>query len=134
MIQAREGLVSYPQGMYFGTWEYRGDSIWLNGSTVAMDLRVRYELRFASITPSTNQNPWTNVQINVLASVNQLASLVAYTYARARGAAAAQTMKADAEEQIRLIENRYIRRAQEVPYHRQPYQDESDPNGVALPY
>jgi len=134
MSQAREGLASCVQQQYFGEWEYRGDSIYLNGATVPMDLRVRYELRFAQISPATPQNPWSGVQISVLASVNQLATIVAYLYARARGAAAAPAMKADAEEQIRLIENRYIRRAQAVPYHRKPYQDEADPNGIALPY
>ena len=134
MPQAADGLLSYPQGQYFNNWEYRGDSIYLNGATVPMDLRIRYELRFAQIAAATPQNPWSSVQISVLASVNQLATIVAYLYARARGAAAAPAMKADAEEQIRLIENRYIRRAQAVPYHRKPYQNEAEPNGIALPY
>lgn len=124
MAEPQGPLCPQMQTAYQGHWEYRGDAIWMPGSTQTEDIRIRYESRFTPIGKGTELD---TVQVNILASTNALATLVAYNYARARGAAQAQMMKADAEEQKRKIINRYTRRGQGKPCHRQPYA-QSDSN------
>ena len=89
-------LSSANQGPYFRKWEFRQDRINLRGSTVTEDLRIRHTASLAPIAPATAENPWSNVTIQILASVNALAKLVAYNYALARNAPAADKMAADA--------------------------------------
>lgn len=133
MTQPMEGLPSILQGPWLNVWEYRQDAIYLTGSTIAEDLRVRGQIRFVPVSAEDNDD-FANVEINILASVNALATLVAYNYARARGAAAAQQMQADAEKMMRYIVRRYTRRAQGVYYNRRGYGESGDRRGVNLPY
>lgn len=108
-------------GPWLVNWEYRQDSIILLGSTVSEDLRIRYQAQLGTIAPATAENPLSNVSIAILCSINALATLVAYTYARALGAPAAQTMQTDAEALVRLITNRYTRQNQHVPRRRRGF-------------
>jgi len=108
-------------GPWLVNWEFRQDSIILLGSTVSEDLRMRGQFQLAPIPPATAENPLTNVTIQVLASVEALALLVAYRYARALGAAQAQMMKDDATEEVSLITNAYTRQNQRVPYRRRGF-------------
>ena len=108
-------------GPWLVNWEYRQDSIILLGSTVSDDLRIRYQAQLGAIAPATAENPLSNVSIAILCSINALATLVAYTYARALGAPAAQTMQTDAEALVRLITNRYTRQNQHVPRRRRGF-------------
>ena len=121
MTQATEGLYGTLQGPYFNCWEYRQDRIYLPGSTIEEDLRIRYLAQFTPIGPSTQENPWSSVSIAVAASIEALATLVAYRYTRGRGGTASPQLAADAKEFVKLITNRYIRQAQRVPYSRMPY-------------
>lgn len=109
------------QGPWLVNWEYRQDSIVLIGSTVSEDLRIRFQAQLGEIAPATAENPLTNVTIQILCSVNALATVVAYFYARALGAPAAKTMQDDAETLIRLITNRYTRQNQHTPYRRRGF-------------
>ena len=109
------------QGPWLVNWEYRQDRIILLGSTVSEDLRIRFQAQLGEIAPATAKNPLSNVSIGILCSVNALATLVAYTYARALGAPAAQTMQQDAEVLVRLITNRYTRQNQHVQYRRRGF-------------
>jgi hypothetical protein len=128
MTQPMSGLNSGYQGPGFAVWEWRQDRINLPGSTVTEDLRIRYESRLVPIaadnsstsTGAPNDN-WQTTQIKILASVNALAHVVAYFYARARGAAAAPLLQQDGEKYQRSIVRRYVRRDQATPYYRQPY-------------
>ena len=118
MYEPQAYLCPRTQDLLLRQWEYRGDAIWMVGSTQTEDIRIRYESRFTPIGKGTNL---TTVQVNILASTNALATIVGYIYARARGAAQAQIMQADAETQKKKIINRYVRRAQGQPCSRQPY-------------
>lgn len=113
-------LPSRLQGTYLREWEYRQDAICMVGSQSTEDLRIRYHTRFLPIGAGSTLS---NVQIGILASTNQIATLVAYNYARARGAMQANIMQADAERMKALIKNRYIRRSQFTPTSRHPYSD-----------
>lgn len=133
MQEPMEGLPSILQGAWLNFWEYRGDAIYLTGSTQTEDLRIRAEISQISVDPSSASD-LDAVQIQILASVNAVATLVAYNYARARGAQAAQLMAADADKMMRYIVRRYTRRAQGVNYNRQPYGEGGDRRGVRLPF
>lgn len=121
------------QGPWLQCWEWRQDSIILIGSTVIENLRIRFQAQLAPIAPATAENPLTNVTINILASVNALAKLVAYNYALALGAPAAQAMADDAERYVRLITNSYTRQNQRVDYRRRQFGD-GNTDRIRLPW
>jgi hypothetical protein len=132
MKQARP-LNSANQGPYLRNWEFRQDRLNLRGSTVVEDLRIRFTAQLGLIAPATTENPWSNVTIQILASVNALAKLVAYNYALARGAQAAATMQADAMKYTKLITNAYTRQNQRVKYRRRQF-GQRNIGGVNLPW
>jgi hypothetical protein len=118
MQQPQGPLPSKYQGQWLNLWEYRQDRINMIGSTTTEEIRIRYESRQQTITDA---DTLANTQIGILSSVNALATIVAYVYARARGAQAAATMQADYAIQMRYIVRRYTRRAQEQNFQRRPY-------------
>lgn len=132
-VKPMRPLTSAFQGPYFRNWEWRQDRINLRGSTVTEDLRIRWTSALAPIAPATEENPWSNVTIQILASVNALAKLVAYNYALARGAQAAATMRTDADMYTRLITNAYTRQNQRTPYRRRQF-GQRNIGGVNLPW
>jgi hypothetical protein len=125
MYTPQGGLPSSWQCQYLGVWEWRGgqagDAIWMVGATTSRDLRLRYQAQLLPISPSTTENPWTNIQVSVLASIEAMAHLVAYRYARARGPEAAAVMKADGEMALYSIKNRYVKESQGTRFERTPY-------------
>jgi hypothetical protein len=133
MRQCQEGLPSCLQGPWLNLWEYRQDSIYMPGSTITEDLRLRYTTRFLPIAPPSPTNVWSDITINILASVNSLATVAGYLYARGRGGQAAATMVADGLRMMNYITNRYIRRAQHISYGRQSYGDSSSGDGHTAP-
>jgi hypothetical protein len=112
-------------------WEWRTDMIWMVGATTARDLRLRYKAQLAPISPNTPSNPWSNVMIGIQASVESLSHLVAYRYARARGAQAAAIMQADAAKALHSVKNRYIKQQQGIRIERVPY--DRDSQGFRIP-
>lgn len=118
MMQPQQGLESVYQGQYLNMWEYRQDRIYLTGARTNMELRMRYEARQPVITDAS---ALADTQIGILSSVNSLATVVGYVYARARGAAAMAVMQTDGEKQMRYIVRRYTRRRQGINYNRMPY-------------
>src|ERR1700678_2240184 len=133
MTQQRP-LQDRSQSPWLQSWEYRQDSIILIGSTVTEGLRIRFQAQLAPIAAASATNPLSNVTINILASVNALAKLVAYNYALALGAPAAETMAQDAEKYVRLITNSYTRQNQRVPYRRQIFGDRNNNSRTRLPF
>jgi hypothetical protein len=85
------------------------------------------------ISPATAENPWSNVTIRILASINALAKIVAYNYALARGAQAAETMQKDADKYTSLITNAYTRQNQRTRYRRKAF-GQQNIGGVNLPW
>jgi hypothetical protein len=137
MEQIQNNLPSASQCQSLGIWEWRGgqgaDAIWMIGATTTRDLRLRYQGQLVPIAPNTQIETngefapsWDNTQISIQASVEALANLVAYRYARARGPAEAQVFKADAASAIHSILNRYVKQSQGIRYERQPYDRDSD--------
>lgn len=133
MTQPIEGLPSILQGPWLNIWEYRADKIYMTGSTQTEELRMRYQCRQVPIAPE-DASSLDDVQISILASVNALATLVAYNYARARGAQQAEIMAADCDKMMRYIVRRYTRRSQRVVRQRRAYGEAGDRRGVRLPF
>jgi len=131
MNQPQGPLPSILQGLWLNLWEYRQDSIYMTGSTQTEELRIRGEIRLGTLTDA---NDFSTTQIGVLASVNALATLVAYNYARARGAPAAQAMAADATKFQKYIVKRYTRLKQSINYQRPGYGEAGDRRVVRLPF
>lgn len=137
MTQPTQGLPSCFQNSWLGMWEWRTDAIWFTGSTINEEIRLRAEISLPMIAPNATAS-FADTQIGILASINALANLVLYQYAKARGAQALQVAQIDSEKYIKLILNRYTRQAQRIPYRRQPYSAESGNAtggwGVNLPF
>jgi hypothetical protein len=126
-------LPSIFQGPWLNKWEYRQDRIILTGSTINEALRIRYQGSLQPIPIETPENQWANVSVQILASVNALATVVAYFYARARGAKESAIMQTDGEAMIKLITNRYTRQNQRVLYRRRGFGDKNI-GRTALPF
>lgn len=128
MYQPMEGIASGNQGPCLGQFEYRGDSLWFPGATESRDLRLRYEAQIPFI-PMDPEVDLSTIQIPILDSVDVIAYLIAWKYASARSPEEAPPLKAAADEQIRLLINRQVRRQQTVPYFPPSYQEDADSNG-----
>ena len=130
MGQPQQGICSQYQNQFLGEWEWRassaGDALWMPGATTSRDLRLRYTAQLQPISPSTTENPWSNVSILVQASVEALAHLVAYRYVRARMPMNAGILKADADDALRSIMNRYVQQSQGIRRERLVYQRDSN--------
>jgi hypothetical protein len=126
MQQPQGGLPSYYQGQSLRFWEWRNDAIWMMGSQSTEDLRLRYKAQLLPIAAPTTQAPWSGVNIVIQASVEALAHLVAYRYARARGSQMGIIFKADADDAKRSIMNRYVLQSQGSRHERQPYNRDDD--------
>jgi hypothetical protein len=121
MEQPQSGLPSYYQGQSLRFWEWRNDAIWMMGSQSTEDLRLRYKAQLLPIAAPSTQAPWSGVSIVIQASVEALAHLVAYRYARARGSQMGMIFKADADDAKRSIMNRYVLQSQGSRHERVPY-------------
>lgn len=133
MGQPMENLPSVNQSAYLNYWEYRGDRIYMIGSTSTEDLRLRGEIRQMPIA-AADAPTLNNVQISILASINAMACIVAWHYAKARGAKAAQIMQSEKEYFIKQIRRRYSRRAQGIQYQRRFYGQGGDFRNIRLPW
>lgn len=121
MRQVADGLASTWQGNDLNSWEWRTDQIVMPGALTTRDIRLRCTIVFTPIAQGTDLS---TVQIGVQASVEQLAWLVAYKYALARGSVQSPVLKAEAHEKIMQIIRRYVRGKASAPSQRHPYGEE----------
>lgn len=121
MQQVADGLASTWQGNDLCSWEWIGDQIVMPGALTTRDLRIRFTTVFTPILAGT---VLSTVQIGVQASVEQLAWLVAYKYAMARGSVQTPALKAEANEKIMQIIRRYVREKASAPSIRHLYGEE----------
>jgi hypothetical protein len=137
MMQPQEGLPSVNQSQWLRYWEWRTDSINFVGSTVAVDIRIRYTCRLPFAKPN-DVVPFSAVTINILGCERAMAYLIAYRYAAARSgmdpASGAQALRQEAELAILELKKRIVRQKQGIEYRRKPYSDGNDSYGVRLPW
>ena len=111
MVPAKGPLMSRIPGPYFGEWEWRGDALWMVGSSNTMDLRLRYEQAIARIAQTANLAQTT---IQIRDGEDCLASGLVYVYAMARGAQLIAEAKAQWVEDCDDLITRYVRKDQRI--------------------
>lgn len=116
MNQAQFGIPSAIQTNYFGQWEWRDGALWLTGSLVPMDLRLRYYASFPSFF-SANLD-FESTLIPVPDCADAVAYKTAVKYFEMMGDDKLENMQASAKEQMFQLKNACTRRAQSVDYQR----------------
>jgi hypothetical protein len=128
--QAQAGLPSIYQNQGMGSWEWRADGIWFNGSLVPYDVRLRYYRTFLPFTgPTLN---FTNTYIPIIDCTSAVAYKTAYILDFSLGSPQAAETKATADAEILNLRNQQVRRAQAVPYHRQGYEEGQNNGGFGF--
>jgi hypothetical protein len=130
MTQAQGGIPSLIQGWGLGSWEWRQDGIWFNGSLYNYDVRLRYYRTFL---------PFTGASLNFATTyipIMDCTSAVAYGAAAildaSLGSPQAADTKAKADEEMFHLRNEQVRRAQGVPYNRPAYEEGQDTGGFGF--
>jgi hypothetical protein len=129
MKQPQEGLPSFFQGSWLGMWEWRNYAIYMPGSILAKNLRLRYKSGQPPLNIPAAQ--FAATAINILDCEDALANMIAYKYGNARGASAEQLkiVSDAADDAIADMANEYIRRAQTIQYRRQAYNNAGSNEG-----
>lgn len=125
--QAESALESRYQGFNLGEWEWRGDSLWWNGSLVSMDIRIRYIGAITFYGSSTPVSSFPTTTLPFRDCVTALAYLVAEKFAASRvPSGATNDLIVKAQKAIDDMANRYIRRGQSVVVERSAYGYDGD--------
>lgn len=117
MAPCNDGLPSRSKGSRLYEWDWHDDQIFLIGATQAVDLRLRYSRYYPELV--LNNNPPD--QVRTRRADRALAAFVAYRFALARGAPAADTFFQMATTEISSITNQTARRKQRGNHRSIPY-------------
>lgn len=119
--QATGPLRSRYQTIHPGEWEWRQDSIWLNGSLVPIDLRLRYESTFVDLAAPNID--WTNTFVPILDSEEAIADKILVRYGRrlssSQGIAFDQDLQTQADRSMLKLRQQYTKSRQKIDF-RQP--------------
>lgn len=122
MIPANGGLSSQYQNNWLGMWEWRGYSIFFNGSTQQQDMMIRYTQGQPPLAAPPAD--FSTTQIAIQDSQEALAAHVAWMYGSTRGgnAAGVASAKATRDEAIDDMALEQIRAKQVETARRASYQ------------
>ena len=84
MDRMDNGLPAVPKGLRNKCWEFRNGAIYLPGSTVIVDLRLRYAASCADFVDA-GTTPFASQTVPILRSVNPFAWFICAEAAKARG-------------------------------------------------
>lgn len=84
MDKLDNGLPAVPKGTRSNSWEWRNGALYLIGSTVATDLRIRFASYFADFTDNAT-TAFSSQNIPILRALNPLAWYIASEVAASRG-------------------------------------------------
>jgi hypothetical protein len=119
MQQSSGALCPRMQVEWLGNWEWRGDSIWMNGATQIRDIRLRYIFTYPDLAaPSID---WNNTFVPVLDCQEAIADKIAVMYTRRLGGAALAEAKEAAKESIFKLRQQITRDRQMIDYQRPSY-------------
>lgn len=132
MHQPEFGLSSRNQTFALGEWDWHGgaqtgvapgsggsDAIWFIGSLSPVTIRIRY---LAALTQFVTPTQYSNCYVPIQDCEEAVAYKTAAKIAGAIGGAVdAQSLAAQAVEQMRQLKLAYVRRQQTVEYHRKAY-------------
>lgn len=121
------GLNSVAQYGSMGSWDYRGDAIYFNGSTVIMDLRLRYYQVAGTLAANTNPDTFPTTPLPWPDSLQALAYHIAMEFCQSQlpMGQAGDLLRGYREAMLGLAA-RMVRRSQRVQYQRAPYGDTGD--------
>lgn len=132
MKEAADGLAGRLQVQILGDWEWRADNIYMNGSTMTRDIRIRY---LQHMPEFFNPNmDFSTVQIPVFDCDDAVALCVVKKLLPTFGASelAATQINQQCADAIEDLRNEQIKRMQRVNYRRRAYSDENGNSG--FPY
>lgn len=116
-------LPSVLQGPYLGFWEWRNYKIFMIGSTMIKNLRLRYQ----SGQPPLDIPPqdFATTAINILDSQDAIANYMAAMFGRARGAnpKVVDDVEAEGDRCVSDMAEEYVRQSQSIQNRRIPYGD-----------
>lgn len=119
MHQQTGALSPRNQVQILGNWEWRGDAIWMNGSTQPRDIRLRYIFTFADLaSPSID---WNATYVPVMDSQEAIADKIAVLYTARLGGAALADARMDAKQSIFKLRQQITRDRQMIDYTRPPF-------------
>lgn len=129
--EADDGLPSIYQTNSLGQWEWRGDAIYLNGSVMKMDIRVRYRATILPKFPLTLQpESFSQVYVPFADSGDCLAYRCAYIFSSARlPDNASNSLLAGYQDAMNKIANRQTRARQRKRFSRDSYGEQGSPFG-----
>lgn len=121
MKQRLGGLETTYGNWLYGNWEFRENSIYLSGgTTVGVDLRIRYIPALPELVKPTDEFP-DPPMIWFARAGEALAYMVAAEFAEIRNALNAPMLRAKANEQLQIIANKSAKRANQSQTRRRGY-------------
>jgi len=133
MRKAQFGLASRNQTNILGDWEYRQDGIYMVGALQSTDIRFRATIQ---LTANVTGSDFSSISVPILDCTDALAYTLAYKFraARAQGGDAELSgeYKQNAQDAIDELILRQVRSQQALDYHRMPYGEDSNQDGVDL--
>ena len=112
--QPNAGLLPFSQDLYLRQWEWEADGIRTLGATQSLDLKLKYEKHLPKLVSPTDPVPIRGV-------VNAAAYFCALIFAEGRGGVVSPNFKANAQEEIFLLQQISVRRRQRKQVRRRPY-------------
>lgn len=114
--QSTGALVSRNQTQSLGEWEWRTDGIWMNGSIVTRDLRLRYIASFVDlVSPTIN---WSQTFVPIMDSQEAIADKIAVRYSARLGGDSLTYAMQKAKESIFRLRQQITRDRQYIDYQR----------------
>lgn len=118
--QYYQGINGGSYGGFYGTWEFRQNSIYfLGGAYQPTDIRIRYIPSLPVLVQPTDGGPAPTIWF--ARAGEALAYLVAAEFQEIRNAANAPIMRAKANEQLQIIANKSAKRANQAQTRRKGY-------------
>lgn len=100
-------------------WEWRTDSIWMNGSTQTRDIRLRYIATFADLAASSVD--WTQTYVPILDSQDAIADKISVRYAARLGGTALADAMVAAKASLFKLKQQVTRDRQKIDLQRPIY-------------
>ena len=119
MLLAIDGMPQYYKSTSNRVWDWRNDKIYIPGSTVQMDLFIRFEGFMPDFVDTGNLH-WYELPVPIFDCRDALSNFIAAEYAEPRSDLNAAAFRQKAEDAAGLIMNRDIRMKQRVNVRRIP--------------
>ncbi len=117
---SNDGLPSVSAQQCLGEWEWRTDGLYTNGSTVAIDMRIRYLRYIQDFVLISGEFP-ASAQVPIMRCAQALAYYIVATFAGGRGSDYYGTLIGKGKEAIQKLLVRTARKKQRGNHRKRPY-------------